>query len=165
MVMFNFLKDFFGIIFTSSYLHFPNEETDVNVNQAKISNFDQAIEKVILNPNKIEKYMNTIQCGLDILYKEGVVDDLKICNIKDCVENHCQEKSMNLIPNELKPIRNLNEMNALKLIGKCLFFTNESQAPGIESFPGIFHQDPDLKQEVHFDFQTKFSERLSTGYN
>ena len=163
MVMFNFLKNFFGIIYTPNCLDFQNANTDVNVNQAKISNFDLAIEKVMRNPNKIEKYMNTIQRGLDVCYKEGVVDDSKICSIKYCIEDHCQKKSINLVPSEHKPISKTNEMNALKLIGKCLLFTNESTAPGIEKFPGTFHQDPELKLEVHFEFQTKFSERLSTG--
>ena len=167
MVMYRFLKDCFGLIYTPNYLDFPNEETDVHVNQAKISQFDKAIEKVTYNPNKIEKYMNTIQCGLEILNKEGVVNDSNVCSIKNCIKNHCEQNSMNVVPNEHNPIRKINEINAVKLIGKCLLLdqSNESnQAPGIENFPGTFQHQPELKQEVNFQFQTKFSERLSTGY-
>ena len=40
---------------------------------------------------------------------------------------------------------------------------NTSKHPNINDFPGKFKQQPKLKQNVEFNFETKFSERLSTG--
>lgn len=163
MCLHNFLKNFFGIIFTPNYLHFPEEETPVSVNQSKRAHFDVAVDKISINPDKIEKYMNTIQSGLEILNKEGVVSDRKICDIKECVLNHCKQKSLNIIPNEMNPICDVNGMNAVKLLSKCLLVTSEEQAPGIELFPGAFSGQPFLQKEVDFNFKTRFNERLSTG--
>lgn len=163
MSLHNFLKNFFGIILVSNYLDFPNEETDVAFNQAKISNFDLALEKVSNDPNKIKKYMNTIQCGLEVLDKEGVINEKKISSIKECVLTHCMLNNMNLIPCHEKPIKNQNELYAAKLLNKCIQLSADEQAPGIDKFPGIFESLPELKQDVDFNFSTRFSERLSTG--
>jgi len=131
--MYNFLKDYFGIILTPNYLHFDQNEVEISRNQAKISNFDKALEKVSNNPAKMLKYSNTLQSGLDILNKEGMISEEKIFKIKNCLINECKQKNINITPSETCPVSNLNEMNAMKLIGKCYQLLNDEIAPGIES--------------------------------
>ena len=114
MCLHNFLKNFFGIIFTPNYLHFPEEETPVSVNQSKRAHFDVAVDKISINPDKIEKYMNTIQSGLEILNKEGVVSDRKICDIKECVLNHCKKAAI-MIGVFAKPLSRIAARKAITL--------------------------------------------------
>ena len=135
--MYNFLKDYFGIILTPNYLHFDQNEVDITMNQAKISNFDKAYEKVAANPGKMLKYSNTIQTGLDILNKEGILSEDKICHIKNCILDECKQKNINIQPSEKNPVSNANEMNALKLIGKCYQLLNDEIAPGIEKVKNL----------------------------
>lgn len=44
------------------------------------------------------------------------------------------------------------------------FFIISSYIYDFIQFPGKFTIEPELKQDIKFNFQTKFSERLSTGY-
>jgi hypothetical protein len=69
--MYQFLKDYTGIIMTERYGHFGVGETPVSSNRSKHSQFDLAIEKVCSNPEKINKYMTTISSGIDVLCNAG----------------------------------------------------------------------------------------------
>jgi hypothetical protein len=69
--MFQFLRDYAGIILTARCGFFGAAETPVSSNRSKHSQFDMAIDNVCSNPQKINKYMNTISSGIDILCDAG----------------------------------------------------------------------------------------------
>lgn len=130
MCMYNFLKEKFGIILTPNCLYLNVAEVDVIKNQAKLSNFDTAYEKVIANPkDKIVKYSSTIRTGLDNLKKAGCLSEEKICTLKECLMN-----SLSFIPSEKSPVKDSDELISLSIINKCYLSLNLPEiAAGIET--------------------------------
>lgn len=127
--MYNFLKENFGIILTPNCLHLNVTEVDVIKNQAKLSNFDTAFEKVMANPkDKIAKYSSTIRTGLDNLKKAGCLSEEKVCTLKECLMN-----SLSSIPSE-KSVKDSDELICLSIINKCYLSLNLPEiAAGIET--------------------------------
>ena len=123
MSLYNFLKNFMGILFTADCLWFPADEMLVAENRAKHSHFNMALDKVTNNPNKIGKYLSTINSGIGQLNKEGILGSESILNLKDIVIIECQNSGWNPIPAKDKPVRTSNEKNATILLGQCFNFT------------------------------------------
>lgn len=161
--MFQFLKQNAGIILTKDVLTVPNE-IKIGNNKAKISQFDIAVEKVCANPSNVEKYCNTIFTGIDVLSREGLINKEKILNLKKLLCENCTNSGWNTTPKKDEPVCSLKEKNAVKILGKCMNFAKGEKAPGINSFPGDFEEQPELLKNVELELQTKFKERVSTGY-
>lgn len=163
MTMYNFLKQFTGIIFTTDILSLPTE-MKVSENKAKHSHFDLAIERVTSKPEHINKYYNTIHNGLETLNEQGLLNCEKIVDLKNLVIENCDNCGWNTHPNEDTPVSGHDEKNAVKLLGKCFNFTDGERAPGIDDFPGDFEEDPELLEDIRIEVSSNFQERISTGY-
>ena len=162
--MYQFLRDFTGILLTSECLWLGKDEMPVDANRAKHSHFDLALERVISNPLKIQKYSNTICNGLDVLKNEEIISVEKILEIKGCLQ---VQYGLNIIPGQNnKPIKDVDEQNVVRLMGKCLCYAECEKADGIEDFPGDFSTQPDLLDNVEIEFECLFDayETFSTGY-
>lgn len=122
MALHRFLTNFFGIVFTPHSL-WLSDESSVSDNCAKHSQFDKALEKVTSNPQKIPKYLSTINCGLSQLNKEGILPIEKILDLKDMVLIECQNVGWNPVPSQRQPVRSFQEKNATNLLGQCLNLT------------------------------------------
>ncbi len=127
MCLHNFLKNYTGIIFTPQCLSLP-DKMEVSKNMAKYSNLETAIEKIKSNPKDIEKYLNTIQHGIEFL------DKSQINEMKTHIMNGFKNSNMNFIPSEAKPVCDSHSISATKMICKC--YVEGEKAQGIKEFPG-----------------------------
>lgn len=119
MVLYNFLKNFTGIVFTSRWLELP-EEIDVADNHAKFSHFDLAIQKIALNPRKIGKYIDTIKNGLESLEEVFTTDKLK--EFKYEFISKLKKLKWKFIPKNDQPLKNQKEKYAAKLLSYLYSF-------------------------------------------
>ena len=163
MPLYNFLKNYAGILFTSNCLDLP-DFMEIEENLAKISHFDMALEKVTQNPDKLAKYSNTIQAGFDILHEEKILSDGKIARLQDLVLTQCESHCLNVVPTKKNPVCDQINKSAIKLLGKCLVYNEDSKAPGCKEFPGDFDHPPELLTNVEIILSSQFQEQLSTGY-
>ena len=163
MCLYQFLKNYTGIFFTTECLSLPNE-SEVCHNKSKYSHFDIALERSCSNPNKIKKYSNTLQTGFDVLFSEGILNTDKMCELQEMVMNECKNCGWHVIPSEKKPVCDVEQLSAIKLIGKGYNYIEGVKAPGIEEFPGDFKQEPELLENIELEISCQFQERVSTGY-
>ena len=159
--IFKFLKKNTGIILTEDSISLP-QSMEIFKNQAKRSHFDQALEKIKYQPNKIEKYSNTIHLGVKYFDEENTskikaVKEIVFKNLSSCLEK--------ILPTQENPVKETNFKNMTKLVGRCLVHAEGIKAPGVKEFPGDFEEPPELIENVTLSFSTKFGkERLSSGY-
>lgn len=158
-----FLREHFGMMYTERYLSIGTE-TEVSKNVCKVSQFDLAIEKIFNDPEKVFKYGNTVQCGIDVLCDEGILDPSKLTEIKAKVLESSRKCGCKSIPSEKEPIRDEKSKTMCKFLSKCINFLDGEKAPGIDVFPGDFDKLPPLLENVELDLSTQFEERVSTGY-
>ena len=162
--LYKFLKDYMGMILTEDVLSFP-DEIKVSENNAKYSHLDLAINKITSNPDKIKKYSGTLSYGLDILNDEGILTCQRISEIKDLIRIKCEDSGCFPFPTEKCPLKNPLEKNICKLLGKCYNYTDGEKAPVIDLFPGDFvDKELNLRSDLEFKFESKFEERISTGF-
>jgi hypothetical protein len=140
MCLHNFLKNYTGIIFTPHCLSLP-DKMKVSENMAKYSHLEIAIEKINSNPKNIEKYLNTIQHGIEFLNKN------QINEVKTHLMNGFKNTNVNFIPSEAKPVCDSHSLSAAKMIGKCYFEGEKAQ--GIKEFPGLYKYR-NMKIKIHY---------------
>ena len=161
--MFNFLKNYTGIILTSDSMD-PGT-LEVKNNQAQYSHFDIALEKVFENTeNNLEKYYETIQNGIDILHDLNLINDTRLHEIRDKLLESCVSCGLKTTPCSREPINTSLGKTTINLLGKCILNCEGEKAPGVKDFPGDFDETPTLLENIEISLVTKFEERLSTGY-
>lgn len=161
---YRFLKHNFGIVLTDLSLNIDSE-ISIEKNQAKYASFDRALTKITANSTKLDKYGSTIESGLDVFRKEGSIDECTIEYIKNAINSFIENNNLNPFPQcNNQSVKNKDEKNVLKLYGKCLIENYTVKAPHIEYFPGDYTELPELLCDVNVSLETKFIERLSTGY-
>ena len=124
MCLYNFLKQYTGIILTEHCLSLPNQ-MEVSKNMAKFSQLDVALKQIKSNPQNINKYLNTILSGFKAMNHEQMM------NLKSMVNS-----GSHAIPSEANPVSGKDASNSLMLVTKCLELSEGEKAPGIKEFPG-----------------------------
>ncbi len=166
---FKFIKDHTGVLFKSNCLTLP-KIVKAHENKSKVSNFQETVD--LLDDSEVEivdnDYFGTLEHGLDIGTEEGIISSEKVENIKNKLIDTSNNTGINAIPSNESPLKKEKELELCRVLGKCYIYNdNNDKAPGIEEFPGDFEEEPDeniLAYDVDFEFNTKFAERLSTGF-
>ena len=160
--MFNFLKDNAGIILTDKYFGCQTR-CAVNKNKAKYSNYQTAVDSVCQNADEISNFCDTIDGCINNMARCNIHDTDAIIKMKEALFKQCESKGWDPVPSKKVPIKNKEIKQITKLLCTCYVELGE-KAPNVQEFPFDFDHIPDLISNVTIALNSKYSERLSTGY-
>lgn len=159
---FSFLQNYCGILLTDKYFCIP-PRVPISHNQAKFSNFHDAVKAVSVDTKELSNFCKTIDCCIENFTKWDISCEHDVSKMKRSLLKQCKQNNSQVIPSQKNPIKNEDTKQLTKLLCKCYIALGE-KAPNIEEFPFDFTESPPLKSNVELNLTSKFSERLSTGY-
>ena len=168
MPLYRFLRTHFGIIFTNDYLNL-SDTTAVAKNDAKHGTFRRALIEVGSNAQKLNKYISTIDKGIEMI-ETTIGDGDDESTVRKLLQNLVEElnlKGSSVCPQNGKPVQNEQDKELCKMYCNCLIasFNKNKKAPFIDDFPGDFAEStPTLLTNVSLNIEAEFEERISTGY-
>jgi hypothetical protein len=164
--VFRFLLDHMGIMLTDDCLFISEQKLYVKDNLAKYSSFPELLPK-LESLTDLSPYYGAIDCGLQLTkIQNNLVNRNYLYKINTIILNECRTKSIDPFPRDSNLIKNQLNKDLSLLMCRTIIesATGHVKAPYIDAFPGDYSKLPALLDNVEITLDTKYGERISTGY-